>query len=67
MWFFLSSQKITISKQCKQRKKVFSLKNAGWIVSEILDKLFNVDQINQWYFSNEAHRKTSAQSSTIIY
>ena len=67
--FFLPSQKIKISKQCKQRKKVFSLKNAGWIVSKILDNFFNVNQIKSvvfiWQWSTEKNCFT--QSSTTIY
>ena len=61
-------------------KKVFSLINAGWIVSRILYIFFYVNQINQLYLSNneaschhiyvnDTHREKLCftQSSTRIY
>ena len=57
MQFFLPSQKIMIPKQYEKRKRVFSLINAGWIVSRILYICFNINQVNQLYLSNnEASR-----------
>ena len=32
---------------------VFSLKNSGWIVREILYTFYYVNRINQWYLSND--------------
>ena len=49
MQFFLPSQKIWLTKH-EKRKRVFSLVNAGWIVSRILDIFFNVNQINQFIY-----------------
>ena len=51
MQFFLPSQKIKIPKHIKKEKS-FSLINAGWVVSKIFYILFNVNQINQLYLSN---------------
>ena len=52
MQFFLHWPKITIPKQYKKVKTVFSFINAVWIVSGILYIYFNVNQINQLYLSN---------------
>ena len=53
MQFFLPSHNITIPKQYKKRKIVFSLKLSG----EYCVYFFIVNQINQWYLSNnEASR-----------
>ena len=49
MQIFLPSQKITIPKQYKKDKIVFSLINVGWIVTGIL---YIRNQINQLYLSN---------------
>ena len=43
---------LTAEGRGSKRKKVFSLINAGWIVSRILYIFFNVNQINQLYLSN---------------
>ena len=51
------SQKITTPKHNIKKKKVFSIKNAGWIVSGILHIFFYVNQTDQLYLSNnEASR-----------
>ena len=51
MQFFLPSQKITIPEHNIKKEKV-SLVNASWVVSRILCILFNVNQIKQFYLSN---------------
>ena len=43
---------LTAEGRGSKRKKVFSLINAGWIVSRILYIFFNINQINQLYLSN---------------
>ena len=52
MQFFLHRPKITIPKQYKKVKRVFSYINAVYIVSGIMYIYFNVNQMNQLYLSN---------------
>ena len=46
MQFFLPNQKIWLTKH-EKGKRVFSLVNAGWIASRVLDIFLNINQINQ--------------------
>ena len=76
--FLLPCQKITISTHNVKKEKKF-LKNACWIVSKILNRLFfQVNQLNQWYLLKNKllviiiilsilkGKDCFAQSSTII-